>query len=754
MPRRCLLIISTLLVSLVHAVPGSMTAAGARTTRNEGSGTLEDPYIVHRAGSRIVIDAVLDEEAWENALVLDLNYEVEPGENVPPPVRTEVLLTYDDSHLYAAFRCYDDDPSAIRAHITDREDCFGDDHANIHIDTFNDERRNFTIGTNALGVQMDAVATVNRGFDWSWDGIWDSHGRIYEWGYVLEYSIPFSQLRFQHTEGPQVWGFDAWRIYPRSVQHFIGVIPQDPNNNCWQCQMVKIKGFEGVSPGRNLEVSPTATTARTDERSSLPDGNFEKAAERTEFGATAKWGLTPNMILSGTLNPDFSQVEADALQMDINEPFALYYGEKRPFFTEGADFFSTLKNAIYTRTMREPSLGLKLTGKEGVHTVGAYVVQDTLTNLIFPGSEGSNATTLSRTATVSVFRYKHDIGSNYTLGALFTDREGRDYFNRVLGFDADLRPTKVDQFQIQLLGSMTAYPAATADEFEQPKGPFYDSFIAFEYDRPTRNNYWWLDYDQVGSGFRADLGFIPRVDFRNIEGGYYHTWIAEPGLWWSRFRAAWELNYYEDQEGNLLQKGGLGWFTFQGALQSYLHIRAQGLREAYDDREFDLMYYYLQGGFSPSGNFSVWLRTQFGDRIDYANTRRGKQFYLNPELELKLGRHLRLSIDHGFERMTVEGGRLYTANISQLSAVYQFNIRTFLRCILQYRDYRRNPDLYTDEIDPEEQHLFTQLLFSYKINPQTLFFLGYTDNYQGGPEYALTQNDRSFFLKLGYAWLW
>ncbi|UCD37365.1 MAG: carbohydrate binding family 9 domain-containing protein [Fidelibacterota bacterium] len=753
MPFRPWIKIPALLLVLSIALSGSLSLAADRLPINLGSADEEVPNLVPPATTPIVIDALLDEGAWRNALVLELNYEFDPGENVPAPVRTEVLLTYDDYNLYAAFRCWDDHPDDIRAHITDREECFGDDHVNIHIDTFNDERRNFTIGTNALGVQMDAVAAVNRGWDWSWDGIWESAGRITEWGYVVEYAIPFNQLRFQRTNGSQVWGFDAWRVYPRGVEHFIGVIPQDLNNNCWQCQMIKIHGFAGVAPGRNLEVSPTVTAARTDERSDLPGGDFQRGAGRNDFGATAKWGLTPNLTLSGTLNPDFSQVEADALQMDINEPFALYYSEKRPFFTEGADFFRTLKDAIYTRTMHEPAWGLKLTGKEGVHTIGAYAVRDSVTNLIFPGSQESSSASLSRGSTASVLRYKRDIGSRYTLGALFTDREDRDYLNRVLGFDADLRPTEVDQFQLQLLGSVTRYPNETAEEFDQPVGKINDTFIAFEYDRSTRNNYWWLDYDQVGPDFRADLGFIPRVGFRNVEGGYFHTWIADPGLWWSRFRIGWEANYYEDFDGNLLQKGGVGWLTFQGVLQSYLHIRAHSSREAYNDREFDLTYYSLQGGFNPSGNASFWLYTRVGDRIDYDNTRHGRQVYISPELEFKLGKHLQLDVEHGYQCLVVAGGRLYTANISELAVIYQFNTRTFLRCILQYRDYQRDPSLYLDEIDAEEQHLFTQLLFSYKINPQTVFFLGYSDNHDGTPDYSLTRSDRSFFLKLGYAWL-
>ena len=716
-------------------------------------GTRENPFTVPPAQSPIQVDAVLDEAAWDEALVMELNYETSPGDNVPAPVRTEVLLTNDDSHLYAAFRCYDDDPDALRAHLTDRESFWDDDHVNIHIDTFNDERRSFAFGANPHGVQMDAVATTNMGFDWGWDSIWDSEGKVYDWGYVVELAIPFSQLRFQRTSDAQVWGFDAWRIYPRDVDHFIGVFPQDPNNSCWQCQMVKIKGFQGVTPGRNIELAPTVTAGRSDVRSELPSGNFENDDVRSEYGITGKWGITPNLTLAGTLNPDFSQVEADALQLDINEPFALYYREKRPFFTEGADFFQTLKTAIYTRSMNDPSWGLKLTGKEGVHTIGGYMVWDETTNLLFPGSQGSDSGSLEGGSTAGVLRYKRDFGNKYTAGALYTDRRGTDYSNQLAGMDNHLRLSDSDEIQLQVLHSSTMYPDSAVAEYDQTDGTFQDWYVAFEYDRNTRNNYWWLDYDYVGDGLRADLGFIPRVGFQDVEGGYFHRWIAEPGQWWSRFIVGADFNFYENMEGNLLEEGGNVWFQFNGVMQSTVQTKIYRIREAYDGREFDLQNYWLFLRIRPIGDLGLYFASRFGDRIDYANTRLGKRLLVNPWLDYNLGQHLKISLDHTIDRLNVNGGRLYTANLTMASLIYQFNTRTFFRAILHYEDYRRNNDLYLDEVDPREQSLFAQLLFSYKINPQTVFFLGYSGNHYGGHEHDLAWNDRSIFMKIGYAWL-
>jgi hypothetical protein len=717
------------------------------------TGTIHAPHLVPAIQEQIRVDGVLDESVWQEALRLELNYEVRPGENIPPPTRTEVLLAHDPAHLYAAFRCYDPDPSAIRARYSDRDALDNEeDWVGIVLDTFNDQRRAYDFLVNPLGVQEDFVEAETGGGE-SWDAIWDSAGRITEWGYAVELSVPFDQLRFQRTGSEQVWGFDAVRRYPRRLRHHIGTFPRDRSNNCYLCQAIKIRGFEGVSPGNNIEISPTLTTIRTDMRNDLPSGPLEREKQEADPGLTARWGLTTNLTFGATLNPDFSQVEADALQLDINQPFDLYYSERRPFFTEGADFFRTLKRAIYTRTMHDPSWGLKLTGKEGQNTVGVYVVRDEVTNLIFPGSEGSRSTSLPRESAASVLRYKRDIGSHYTIGVLGTYREGNDYYNEVVGFDGDFRVTPTNQIQIQVLGSRTHYPFDLAHDFDQPTGQMDDVFVAFEYDHVSRSAGWWLDYDYVGSDFRADLGYIPRVDFRNVEGGLNYRWNAEQGSWWERLMVGNEVNYYENQRGDLLEKGGSVWLWYEGFAGSDAYFEVGRVRETYNGREFEVTGFEVQGGFRPRPDLRVSIWTSFGDRIDYANTRPGERFALNPYIRYNPGRHLRLTLDHTYERLLVDGGRLYTANASQLTAVYHFTARAFFRSILQYVDYERNTDLYTFSIDPEYRRFFSQLLFSYKINPRTVFFLGYGDTHVGSHEYDLTQSDRTFFAKLGYAWV-
>jgi hypothetical protein len=727
------------------------TVSGQTGKENRGSGTAGDPYIVPRTESKITVDAILDEEAWQHALELELLYEVSPGENIPPQVATTVLLTYDANHLYAAFRCHDPDPSAIRAHLRDRDNIGGDDWVALIFDTFNDERRALDFLVTARGVQYDQIE-AQTGEDSGWDAIWDSAGRITDWGYVVEIQLPFSSIRFQRTDGPQTWGFDAVRRYPREQAYHIGLFPRDRSNNSYLSQAVKIRGFEGASPGRNLEISPTLTAHRTDEREDFPDGDMEKQSQKVEAGVTAQWGVTPNMTLSATANPDFSQVEADARQLDINQPFALFYQERRPFFTEGADYFNALEDIIYTRTIRDPSWGFKLTGKEGGHTIGAFVMRDDITNLIFPGPEESRSTSLFMPNTSAVVRYKHDFGSRYTAGLLFTDREGADYFNRVFGFDLDFRLTPTNQVQLLVLGSSTRYPGEVADEHEQPAGTFNDRLISFEYDHETRTWGWWADYEEAGGNFRADLGYFPQVGYRNVEGGVNYTWNAPAEAWWADFRVGNDLSYTADEDGDLLNRRVSFWFSYSGIQQSFIFTRGGQTRAAYNGREFDLAYFVFSGGLWPTANLQVWAAGSIADQIDFANTRPGKARNLDVTLLAHLGEHVRFNFSHTYERMTVYEEWLYTANISQLAANYHLNLRTFFRAIVQYVDYDYNPANYTFEIDSRYRHFFTQFLFSYKINPRTMLYLGYSDNYNGNQDIPLTQSNRTFFVKLGYAW--
>ena len=735
-------------IACVFCLMSVLSAVGL--SAQEKTANAKTPYRVPKTELKIAVDGRLDEEAWNGALKFDLKYETDPGENIPALVKTEVMVIHDDKNIYFGFRCDDPDPSAIRSWYADRDNLFMDDLVNVNLDTFNDERRNFFFGANALGIQRDGIETPSY-TDQSWDAIWDSSGRIADTGYFIEMAIPFSSLQFQRVEGPQIWGLDISRWYQRSVLHRLGLVPLDRNNNSYQNQFLKIEGFEGITPGKNLEFNPTVTSSRTDERESLPKGAFKPLSRQTEAGISAKWGIARNFTVSAAVNPDFSQVEADAQQLDINQPFALFFMEKRPFFVEGMDFFISSLNVVYTRTMRNPEWGIKLTGKEGANTFGAYMVQDGLTNLIFPGSQGSRQTSLPMDSLAGVFRYKRDLGQRYTVGALITDREGEGYYNRLAGLDGVFRFNDTNTFKFQVLGSRTLYPDSVAADFEQPADAFGDRAIDLSYRYQSRNLNIFSGYSDVGKNFRTDLGFMPQVDYRQFRTAASYQWVHSRG-WWSVIQAGGGYFRSTDQGGNLLNENGQLTFFFRGAMQSFFNMILNKSRESYAGKTYGMTGGQMFFMFQPASGVVVGFNGDIGGKIDYANARPGRQARLASEAMLNAWRNIRIGVNHEYARMTVGGERLYTANILQGSFIYHFNSRTFFRSILQYVDYRYNVANYTFRIDPKFRHFFTQLLFSYKINPRTVLFLGYSDNAQGNQDYGLTRSDRTFFLKIGYAW--
>jgi hypothetical protein len=770
-----------------------------------------DPHRIPRASSEIVIDGVLDEPAWDEALRLDLAYEVWPGDNNEATVRTEALLAYDASNLYAAFRAHDPEPDLVRARLTDRDSAFSDDFVGLVVDTFNDERRAFEFFVNAMGVQMDLVQDdVSGREDSSWDAIWDSAGRLTEEGYVVELAIPYTSLRFQRQEGDQVWGLDLIRIYPRDQRYLLAMNPRNRDVNCYLCQVGKIIGFAGATPGKNLEITPTVTAIRTDEAPpekadpNDPNSPFARFSQRGleagemayDPGITARWGMTPNLTLSGTVNPDFSQVEADAAQLNVNERFALFFREKRPFFLEGADFFETPLRAVHTRTVADPKWGTKVTGKEGKHAIGTFVAEDEFTTVMFPGSQGSSGASFNQSVSDGVFRYRRDLGESSAIGGLVTVREGsgNDYYNRVAGADGLFRMTKKDTLRVQILGSQTRYPeehpddpnvlitladdpADTRDSFEQPRGAFTDQAYILNYSHNTKTWDVWARHQEIGSRFRSDLGFIPQVDVRLSLAGYEYTWWGQEGEdWYSRFRFGGDVDETADLDGNLIERELEGWFNFSGPMQSFLFLGAGKRKFGWRDDTFDQEFVNFWADLRPTSNLWVGLSSGFSKRVDFAfedpaesgAARQGDEFRIGPEIGYNFGRHLRIDLFHTMRQLRIDEGRLFRANQTQMNLALQFNVRTFFRAVVQYTDVARDTDLYPDCVaDPtgcgleeRSEGVFTQLLFSYKVNPQTALFVGYTENQAGGSDVELgldrvdlTRQDRTLFFKIGYAWV-
>ena len=708
-------------------------------------------YHVEAVTDEIRIDGVLDERVWQKSPTFTLDYETTPGDNSPAPAKTEMWITYNDSHLYVAARAHDPRPDQIRARLTDRDAAFQDDFVGVVLDTFNDERRAFEFFVNPLGVQMDLTQNDVTGVeDQSWDAIWDSSGRVTEKGYEVEMAIPFSSLRFPESGATQTWGIDALRIWPRDQRYRIGLNRLPRGRNCYLCNESKLTGFNGIKPGRNLEFSPTLTAQRNDQRNATDSFDSDSDADP---GLTMRWGITPGVTLNGAINPDFSQVEADAAQLDVNTAFALFYPEKRPFFLEGADLFDTKIQAIYSRNIADPLWGTKLTGKTGKSAFGLIVAQDEQTNFVFPGSQFSNLGSSEESNTSTILRYRYDLGSGSTIGALATSREGDDYHNRLIGFDSLLRWGE-EAFRIEVLGSETEYPGSIQTNFNQPAGSITGTSMRAVYQHTERTWMGLIQYIGAANDFRADLGFIPQVGYHK---GYalserYWYW-DENKNWWRRLTLGVETTWTYDRESEPLQQQVAPYFYLQGSREYFSNTYFALGPSYYLGKRFDRNFVNHFWEMRPTGSFYLSFEGRVGQEIDYDNVRQGEILRLIPGVRFDLGRHLRLQVNHNFERLNVDGGELYQANVTDVRATYQINTRTFVRAISQLFDISRDPGLYTFDVNENDRQLFNQFLFSYKINPQVVLFLGYSDNYENTIVKNLSQANRALFFKVGYAFV-
>ncbi|HMA53388.1 MAG TPA: DUF5916 domain-containing protein [Acidobacteriota bacterium] len=761
-PRRTLAIaLSALPLWAVLTVSASAAQASPKTESVPSAA-----FNVVRASAAVKVDGVLDEAAWAAAPAIPLPFEWQPGDNIPSPVKTECLVTYDLRNLYVGFRCFDPEPGKIRAHLMDRDDTdtlILDDHVSFMIDSFNDERRAFQFRVNPMGVQADANFSESEGYeDFSWDAIWSAAARVTDWGWSVEIAIPLSQLRFKNSEGPRTWGFSAERSWPRDARHRLTSHPRSRSVNCILCQFNKLTGFEGITPGQNIEIDPTYTAGRTDrmDLAGYPNGPLARGRIEDQVGMTVKWGVTPNLILNAAANPDFSQVEADVAQLQINRRFALFYPEKRPFFLEGADLFLTPVQAVFTRTVADPLWGTKLTGKTGRTALGFFADQDDITNLVFPSNQGSMQASLGQHAFGGVFRLRQDVGRMSTIGVLYTGRAGNDYYNHLGGADGFFRLDRKNSITFQFLHSETDYPELVAANFGQSQGRFGGNALSLSFEHASRSWIVGLNYQDLSPGFRADSGFVPRVDTRDISANVFRQIWGKPKSWFNYIRLGAAGEFVYDHGGNLTDRGLMLGLLVQADLETQLNVHGIFSRTFYNGRYFDTASAAVAFRIRPFSGSEVGFESQAGQGIDYAGSRLADLFSLGPYGSFSVLRHLNMVLSHTFERLSIGGDPLYTANLSQAKLVWNFSVRSFVRAIVQYQHLTQNPAEYGFPVDTRAQNVFTQFLFSYKLNPRTVLFLGYSDNAMGGVfdsslgpnRIGITRTDRTFFLKIGYAW--
>jgi hypothetical protein len=471
-----------------------------------------------------------------------------------------------------------------------------------------------------------------------------------------------------------------------------------------------------------------------------------------EPGLFVSWGMTPNLNLAGTLNPDFSQVEADVAQLDINNQFSLFFPERRPFFLEGANFFDSRIRATYTRTIADPDWGIKLTGQEGKNGIGVLAAQDAQTNVLLPGPQGSDVTEIDEKSIDGIVRYRRNIGEASTIGALVTGRDGGDYSNLVAGIDTKLRLSNSDTVQAQYLQSDTEYPAELAEENEQPSGAFNDYAFDLSFNHNARNWDARATYRDFGEDFRADLGFVPRVDYRLLVIGSSYEWFADDESWWNRIEVGGDWDRSETQAGELLEEEWEAFAGFSGTMQSAVFVGGYQRKQTFEQIVFDQTGYWFFGEVQPTAAFRFAIEGRRGDAIDFTEARAGIETLWSPIVGFNLGRHLQGRLIYTLTEFDLPEGRLFEAAITELRTVYQINSRAFIRVIAQYTDIYQNQDLYEEEVVPESKELFGQLLFSYRLDARTALYVGYSPGYLEEFDSGLVKTNETFFLKLSYAW--
>lgn len=731
-----------------------------------------DSTQVPRVATDIVVDGVLDDTAWADAAQFEVAFETQPGDNVPAAVRTVARMAHTDDALLLSFDAQDPDPAKIRAFLRDRDALYADDFVGIMLDTFDDQRRAYEFFVNPLGVQADLIrdeATGNE--DDSWDGLWTSAGRITATGYQVELRIPFATLRFRDTEGARRWNASFLRIRPREFRYTYFSHRIERGNRCLQCLFHPLDGFQGVRQGLNLEITPTLTAAIAESRTRAGQAWTRGDAE-VEPGLDVAWAPTPNLTLNATLNPDFSQVESDEAQLDLNSSFALFFPEKRPFFLEGADYFNTPLQVLYTRQIADPDAGIRLTGRSGDHAYGLIAARDATTQLLVPGTLGSSFRFLDQSADAFVGRYRVGIGAGLTLGAIGTLRQGEDYRNALAGLDARWQ-RGIHTLRAQWLESDSRYPERLHFADASPRG----GALLANYNVGKRNWSATLQHRRVDPGFRADLGFISQVGAeQSLVGGSY-TWFRD-GRSISRIGISGDFDITHDHTGQLLEREYEAYANLNAARQTHANTGIVTRVRFWNGRLFDETFGSAYAETQVLPGLKAGMSLRHGDMLDLAASRMGTGSTWGPWARLDVGRGIELRMDHSRQRLRRGGGTAFDASVLDARLSWQLDPRQRLRVSVQGSDVSRDPALYrfpraecpftpTDPLAPCEvrvnrlaRNVGAQLLYSYKVNPRTAFYAGYSHgafdvDREGDGDLqrdSLVDGDRGLFVKLSYAW--
>jgi Domain of unknown function (DUF5916)/Carbohydrate family 9 binding domain-like len=705
-----------------------------------------------RATAPVTLDGDLSDAAWNNALVISKFYEYYKSDNTEPPMKTIARVMYDDRYLYVGVDCRDDDPSKIRAPLVERDHVFGDqDNLAVIVDARGEGKVALELRVNPSGVQGDALLNDASGSeDFSPDFFYDTATKITSTGWIAEYRIPLSTLRYKESD-PKTFGFNILRTWPRQFRYSSTMVPIPKNGNCLVCRQLLLGGITNLPHSQHLIVAPYVTTQVSDTPVQGVGTPLDDRSIDNNAGVDVKWSPTTDTAIDATLNPDFSQIESDVAEITTNQRFAVFLPEKRPFFLEGTDLFDTPIQAVYTRTITSPRWGVRATGKSGSTEWTTLIADDRGGGrIILPTSLGSFPVNQDFESIAGIGRVRHEIGRS-AVGMLTTIREYRGGgHNRLIGPDFEWRPTEIDQITGQYLFSDTENPRSIGGDASTSHG------ARVAWNHTTRSHDWFVAGIDYGKGFRADNGFVPQAGIREEIADAGRNWWPEKGLF-TNYRLSAHADHVSDEVGTVSQEQYLSG-SFRAIRNSLVLVELHpGARYRLDDgRTLSQSYVAYLITANPSRTFSnLTLNGSAGEAIDFANSRPARGYDTSIDAIFRPTTHLQAELILKRQELSVRGtenpGHLFTAEVTRVKLNYSFSASSQLRAIGQYVDVSRETGRYLFTVPRHSGSFNGSLLYSYRLNWQTVLFAGYGDDRTLNERTDLLPEQRSLFVKVSYA---
>ena len=702
-------------------------------------------------GERITLDGDLTDAAWSRAQVYDRFWEVFPRDHVQAPVRTELRVAYDAAALYAAVHAFDPDVQALRAPFARRDNVLADqDMLVLFVDPVGNRKFAHFFRVNPRGSVGDGLFNEDsQSEDFSPDFEFEVVTGRFAGGWTAEFRIPFSSLRYGDPPSAE-WTVMLFRNQPRDQRYRMSSSRLPRESTCFMCLNEPLTGLAGLPAAHHLALTPNVTVRGVQTRDAgVPRRDDDEVVPSLDV----KWRPRPDLIVDATINPDFSQVELDAPQLAGNTQFALFFPEKRPFFLEGADIYEMPHRAIYTRAITDPAWGARLTQRKESFDGTVLVSRDDGGGLVLlpgPYRTGFAAQEFKSLASFARGRWQ---ARGATFGGFATDRtiEGGAY-NRVGGADFAWFATTEHRFRGQLMGSSTT---AHFDGGRLVKGDARSGHalaLDWNYRSPRWDEY--LVFEDLGSDFRADNGFIAQNGYRRLYSETARKFIDQWGF--NEVTPYLNAEYKTTRDNDLLyMQHNLGVrFGLPRATTVFLEVRPNNRIVV---REGGRILTRHQGYVGIESNPFPWFsrlfaEVAFGDRVDVANSRVGTGYFVSFQASIRP--HVRAEVEYRIDHDAIDvkedvagSKRVIAQRAQQLLALWHFSARDSVRAILQRATVRRAPALWESAVSARENSSTVSVVYGHRRGIGTTFYVGATFGRQREPDARLERDVAEVFVK-------